>query len=280
MKKVNFHLIVVLFIVLCGCERQKIVDIDIEQRSKIFVAAFVGEGNDKVAVHVSRSFPAIGISDSFMETTPPIDDAQVFFQTPNGLHELFYDENEQRYLASLNGEVIQSNVNYHLKVQHRGEVSEGYAIIPDQANVALAMEVDSLFDSIYQTMFYTLQVKCKSFKDNQYISLQAVVVFEDSSIYAMNPKNMKSAFYLNNGQEVENVFNQSVQIFGLKPVRIEARAYSISKDLYLYQSKVGQFDLFSMFPFSEPTFIHSNMSSGIGIFGTYKLSNKEMLNLQ
>jgi hypothetical protein len=248
------------------------VDIDVPQKSKLYCALFLAEDDTDLVAYVSRSQAVLGSASSEFTNEIKLPDAIVTLLSDAGEEQFNYDS-DNGYFTLSRSSGIKQNVNYTVVVKQGGEVTEGTCLLPVPANFDIFYKIDSIYDA--NNNFYVIRLNgnvklLTALKTG--VTLMATIILEDSSRYLMYNSARDRVAMLSLGETMSYNFTQNTQLFGIRPVAIEIQAYTITEDVYKYQKYASSIDLSTFFPFAEPVFIHSNMTSGIGIIGAYTKS--------
>lgn len=257
--------------IFTSCERQQVVDIDVPQKSKLFAAAFIGEQDSFFKVYVSRSIPVLGA-----EQTDPnvvIPDATVTIGDGTNIVSLNYDAEVDYYVSPLNTFRVTDRKQYQVTVSQNGEQSTGLCKLPNPVVSNVEIAVDSIFDTTNAEYKYEANVIVSvESPGTNYILVSVFMDYGFDIPIELNESAQQKVLQVSQGQQVTLNFKQNLSLFGIKPTRFVVYVYSTEESFYKYHEKAGKFDFSTFFPFAEPSFIYSNMSSGIGIVSAYRLS--------
>ncbi len=270
-------IIINLLIVNISCiEEVKNVNLP-KNEPKLVVFSLITPG-DSVKVRVHKSVPVFEESyDQYSQTFPPVTNAQVTLTDDSGNQiNAIYQSNLYLYAISPDRLVIQPGKIYSIKVSLPGyNTVTATTLVPDYFPEISKIIIDSLKSADFYYNGYDLLVK-SSIKDNlgtkNYYRTQVLCygMYYSGSIYLMDLKNGKEVFsdVSYDGKEITTTTTSS----GTDYDSVGVYAYSIDVNYYLYYKTLLDFD--SSNPFTEPIPVYTNLSNGLGVFGSYIESKK------
>ncbi|MFA6260523.1 MAG: DUF4249 family protein [Bacteroidia bacterium] len=270
MKKLHIYICCLIIGILTSCEKYETIDADLSFESKLVVSALLKEGETDIVVNVSRTTPLIGTEPRTEMGSIP--DALVYLTGPHGELQLVFDSMEMLYKGSLSGNGIESGATYFIAVSHNGEKVTGSTTVPVQYETVSTMKWDSTMESGFQE--YSAHLSCKNLSQGYpMIMLYPFIVYSDSSRYPMLYGSLSRIRKLAYQQTLEQQFTSMFTAEFVYPVRVELITLVYDEAYSSYYNQV--FDLTmggaSGNPFAEPSIVKSNMSNGIGIFGSSKI---------
>lgn len=274
MKIIKLTYLGIFLLVLSSCERTENIDAEIPFKSKLIVASIINADDSVIRVSVSRTTPYIGAVPR--SEFPAMMDARVLISGSAGSINLIFDASEQLYLGTASPSTIKSGETYKIEVWQNNEYVTGSTVIPDSSTSVSSMLYDSLLSSGYTT--YRARFRCTNTGAHlSNIYLYPFMVYSDSTRY---PMMFQQADRIRKLAPCEMMEQEYYGIFASEfvyPVRIELMTYVYDPVYTRYLNQVMNMSMSgaSGNPFAEPYIQYSNMSNGIGVFGSYRLINRE-----
>jgi hypothetical protein len=260
-----------LLMLLTGCERYEDVEIDVPYKPKLVTACFLQAQSSTVLVAVSRSLPVFNNQSKPWgeDNIEYVTNASVVLQRGSTKYYLTYDTAQKLYQADL-PVAVQSGEQYELVVTSGDNTSRGTTIIPGIVNTNSSIKLDSSlqWDGSY---LYTATLNATLVDPGKhYVDFMPVIVYVDSSNEMMYTQDIGVIKELNQGETISRTFKTTQGIVGRYPIRIELIVMNCDEAYARNTNRVV--DLMSGIggiPFSEPAVTYSNMSNGIGTFGSF-----------
>lgn len=277
----KIFLFILFIMVLAGCERYDDVDIDIPYKPKIVTYCFLQTSSTEVQVAVARSQPVFNTTPKPGAEPEPeyITDATVMLQQNFNIYFLEYDTASKLYQVSLPS-AIKANEHYKLTVTSGSETSTGSTTLPGKVNANVQVKFDSTLQSegLYQ---YSATITCTPTDPGKhYIELYPILFYDDSITEPdlMGSTTISKVTELNQGQSVTKTFYSTVSINGVSPARLELMIVNCDEAYAKNTYSIFSSPLFS--PFQDPAITYTNMSGGIGLFGSYNPETRYTFNLK
>lgn len=278
MKRVSTYICLLVIGVFSSCERYETIDANLPFESKLVVSALLKADETDITVNVSRTTPLIGTEPR--TETGYIGDALVYLTGPHGEMQLIFDSMEMLYKGSLSGNGIESGATYAIRVSQNGQTVTGTTTIPNTFQTISTMQLDSSIVSGLPS--YSARFKCTNMSQgNPVILLYPVMVYSDSSRYPMMYGSLNRIRKIGYQQTLDQEFTSMFSAELVFPVRIELITLVYDEAYGQYYNQIMDLTMggSSGNPFAEPTIVKSNMSNGIGIFGSSKMVGWETFQL-
>jgi hypothetical protein len=282
MMKRKYYLVVVTILgfILTACERDANVDMpDVE--SKLVVRCFISPNDSDIVVNLTQSDPVYGSSD--VSIYDPVLNAQVVISNGVSSSVLTYDPNRQAYVVSQNQFQIESGQQYILTASADGlQQVNAITRVPDAAPLITDYNVyiEDTLVSDYQNeiivngdlnwtngsndgKYYSIRLSRVEATDLSMEGYLSPILFEtliDDLIEAEEStvsvsKNLRSSYYsYNDFQVADTAF-------------FELYLLNVNEDYYKFNRSIENLTYGD--PFSEPSFVYSNISGGLGVFAAY-----------
>lgn len=273
-------IVTILGFVFMSCERDANVDMpDVE--SKLVVRCFISPNDSDIVVNLTQSDPVYGSSD--ININDPVLNAQVVISDGVSSSELTYSPENQAYVVSQNQFQIEAGRQYILTAKADGlQQVNAITRVPDAAPLITSWSVyieDTIVSDYQDEIIVNGQLNwTNGSNDGKYYSIRlsrveaadlsmegylSPILFEtliDDLIEAETStssvsKNLRSSYYsYNDFQVADTAF-------------FELYLLNVNEDYYKFNRSIENLTYGD--PFSEPSFVYSNISGGLGIFAAY-----------
>lgn len=150
-----------------------------------------------------------------------------------------------------------------------------YSLSTSMANSNLKVDLYFEFDNLIQFGQVTASVRyeascvdCDTIIYKTSTVSQYVTGFHYTDL---NTKNFETQLNIPYNEIRSSLALENTNQLQIKIESIELELTTISEDYFLYLNDIEKSMILSQDPFSEPVFIHSNLSNGIGIFGAKRI---------
>jgi hypothetical protein len=274
----NFKQIKTIFLLLSiasltACESM-ISDVAVpESKPKLVISGYISTENDTLKVRIQKSRPLYSHSNGYEYGYPVVTDATVKISDGTNSISLLYNDIEKQYLAKSSTFMIEAGQTYHLEVQTAdGEIATASCTTP--VNAPPEIEITNI--ETYNDYGNSEKVISFRFKDldgaNDYYHVAAGMQF--SNYY---DGNYYGDIYFETGEPFVSDVNKEGGYFIFKTSRLYIQD-SVPPDLqifiavtdenyYKYHRSIDNYQGDN--PFSEPTPVFSNITGGVGVFGSY-----------
>jgi hypothetical protein len=273
MKKHTFH-ILLLFLTCVSCQREETVDLEIEQKSKLVPAVFIGVGDTTFSAIVGRSTKIIGdmeeSNSTQMVTTAT---GSITNLSSNISYTLTYDEDNFKYFVNAAPETVKAGGQYKVQFWEGDESVEGMTTIVDAVKASVSMKFDSTLDLAGNQVYSALFTCTSGSSGLHYIRLYPMIIYSDSSAMLMSDyANKQDIKGLQEGQSYTHQFSSMFSSPSIFPVRVQVMVIACDEPYARYYNAARAINYNEISPLSEPSFIYSNMSNGAGVIASYNVS--------
>lgn len=275
MKSAKIAALSILFTVLLGgCERYEIVETSTQFKPKLVAFATIDASQKKGSLMLSKTIPVIGGSDTI--TQPDyVSNAEVYLINQNKQYPFSYDEVKKRYEVTLDSTAFKSGEHYTIKISTPNETIVGTTFIPDAPKIECTISTETIFVNGFY--FNGVRFKYKLLTATANILLLPSLIGMDSSENPLRISGgIKPVISVKNGETVEQLF-QSIDDFPFQGTvaRVKLQVVACDDAYAAHYNKFASFDVGSFGePFTQPKITSGNFSNGIGMCGSFKLSEE------
>ena len=258
---------------LTACESM-ISDVAVpESKPKLVINGYISTENDTLKVKIQKSRPLYSHSNGYEYGYPVVTDATVKISDGTKSISLLYNDIEKQYLALTDTFGIEAGQTYHLEVHTSdGEIATASCTIP----MNTPPEIEIINIETYNDYENSEKVVSFRFKDldgaNDYYHVAAGMQFSngfDGKYY--------DDIYFETGEPFVSDVNKEGGYFIFKTSRLYIQD-SVPPDLQLFIAVTDEnyynyhrsiYNYQGDNPFSEPTPVFTNITGGVGVFGSY-----------
>lgn len=262
----RFIWIYCLLFTLVSCERYETLDVDLPFKSLVVTHAFVEAGSSTVVVYLTRTTQVIGTS---TPQSPVFEEgAKVYFDYEGNEYRLEYDTIAKVYTTDI-GLPIAVNSKCRVRVYKDGEEISGETVVPGLADVTCSLpRIDTIDYAGVPTARFTFRLRLKSGGRASLLMVPSMVL-RDSSSLPLTYNGGTRVVELKEGEEFEQSFMNSYSIIN-QVAYIRVSVVRCDPVYAKYFNRFGTFTFGELEgPFGEPYVTFSNMSNGIGSFGSF-----------
>jgi hypothetical protein len=273
--KIKQTLLILSIVSLSACESM-ISDVAVpESKPKLVINGYLSPENDTLKVNIQESEPLYTPSTNFELGYPVVTDAVVKISDGNKSITLIYNNSQKKYLAVSDVFNIEPGSTYYLEVSTpRGDLATSSCTIPN--SVIPEIEITNI--ETFNDYGYIEKVVSFRFKDvageGDFYHVQAGILYVTEF-----GEDFMGETYLEKGEPFESDVNKDGSYFLYKTGRIGGQVPNqTSLHIYIfigvtdenyfnYHRSVTNFQDDN--PFSEPTPVYTNITGGLGVFGSY-----------
>lgn len=272
----NIFISLFAIILLCGCERQEEITVDVPYKKKLVAEVFLGEGDSIFTANLSYTKPVFGAPN----TTEPwyATNAKAHINIKGNIYGMAYNEFTFNFNAEYQSNIIKAGETYYFQASDESETITGFTQIPEKPTFDFDIKFDSSLTDFY---YYNAVIKCTNKSLNTInAKFVAQVIFSDSSkVFLTEITSSKIQVLKQNESITKKLYTYKPNEF-VFPVRIECYGVNCNDEYTKYSNATSIFNFSNILPVSEPTIAYSNMSNKIGIIAAYSLSEPKIFNLQ
>jgi hypothetical protein len=274
-KKIKPAILVFILFSLFGCESM-ISDVAVpESKPKLVINSYISAENDTLKVNIQESRPLYVPSSNYEFGYPVVTDATVKISDGSKSITLIYNDIQKKYIAISDVFNIEPGSTYYLEVTTpRGDLATSRCTIP----VSVIPEIEITNIETFNDYGYIEKVVSFRFKDvageGDFYHVQAGILYVTEF-----GEDFMGETYLEKGEPFESDVNKDGSYFLYKTGRIGGQVPNqTSLHIYIfigvtdenyfnYHRSVTNFQDDN--PFSEPTPVYTNITGGLGVFGSY-----------
>lgn len=284
MKKIhNIFLATAAIFALTSCETDATVDIP-ETKPKLVLTSFISPQDTEIVVRVKRSNPIFQSYD--VNTSASVANAAVTITDGNTTMQLNYNSNYEYYGVSATLFPITGGTTYTLTVTTpEGETASAKTTVPALPVAAMNISYSYMLEDSNANIVvrkYTFDNDWADFSGQtdryRLVATQLVVNSlspNDTMVFStgesmLTDENNDGGTIRSKIVTLHNEYQGSSDLIGYDFYLIRS-----SPEYYLYHESL--FNYTSGDPFSEPSIIYTNITGGLGVFGSYQQLKKRVL---
>jgi hypothetical protein len=279
----NILLATAAIFALTSCESDADVDIP-ETKPKLVVTSFISPQDTQVVVRVKRSKPIFQSYD--VNTSASVANANVQITDGSTTMQLNYNSTDEYYGVSATLFPITTGTSYTLTVTTpEGETATAKTTVPGAAPASISLPYSYILEdstSFQVVRRYTFNEQWADFSGQadlyRLIPIQLVKnASNPTDTFQMRVGESLITDDNNDGGTIQNNIETYMYFFqgGDTIVGYDFYLMRSSPEYYLYHESLFNYN--SGDPFSEPSLIYTNITGGLGVFGSYQQLKKRVL---
>ncbi len=267
---------------LTSCESDATVDVP-ETKPKLVVSSFISPQDTQVVVRVKRSKP---IFQSYnVNTSASVANASVSITNGSTTMQLNYNSTGEYYGVSATLFPITAGTTYTLTVTTpEGETATAKTTVPGVAPAAMNVSYTYVVEdsnSFFVSRHYTITINWNDFSGQSDLYRVVPVQLVKSVINPTDTFQLRAGEFLisdanNDGGTIQDKIDFYNHIAQGSDTIVGFDFYLMrsSPEYYLYHESLLNYN--SGDPFSEPSLIYTNITGGLGVFGSYQQLKKRV----
>lgn len=279
----NILLATAAIFALTSCESDATVDIP-ETKPKLVVASFISPQDTQVVVRVKRSRPIFQSYD--VNTSASVANAAVTITDGNTTIQLNYNSTDEYYGVSATLFPITAGTTYTLTVTTpEGESATAKTTVPGAAPASINLPFTYVLEdssSFQVTRRYTFDAEWPDFSgQTDRYRVVPIRLMVNSNNPADTAQLISAEALLTDENNDGGTIRSKIETWTYEYLGSDTTvAYDFylmrcSPEYYLYHESLFNYN--SGDPFSEPSLIYTNITGGLGVFGSYQQMKKRVL---